>query len=157
MLAPYAATHQPILLLDCAKIHVGWRVFRAASGAGVWACLVPPKETYLLQPLDTHVISLLKCYLQKAAQTAQMRSPGGAFDKGALVSAVCSAIRTVMQGREWSDAFISDGFGHRQSGLSERVMNELLTAVLDVGAARPPVDVLRHCFPKNVGVPVRAV
>ena len=157
-LAPYAATHQGILYLDCAKIHVGPGIFYAANDSGLWASLVPPQETYLIQPLDAQVFGLFKLCLQKSAQDEQIRSPSGEFDIGGLVSAVCTAIRTILQGREWSSAFVSCGFGHRQSGLSDRVKRALeVTDTPEVGVARPSLGVLRVCFPKRSLIPTRAV
>ena len=157
-LAPYSCTHQGILLLDCAKIHVGPGIFYAANDSGLWASLVPPQETYLIQPLDAHVFGLFKPCLQKAAQDEQIRSPSGAFDIRGLVSAVCTAIRTVLQGREWSSAFDSCGFGLRQAGLSDRVKRELeVTDTTVVGDGRPSLEVIRVCFPKRSRIPTRAV
>ena len=157
-LAPYAATHQPMLSFDCARLHVGAGIFNASYRAGLWSVLIPPKETFLLQTLDTHVFVLLKLFLQKAAQDARIRSPNGELDIGSLVSSVCSAIRTILQGRDWSAAFVSNGFGPRQAGLSERVKTQLeLTDTPDVGAARPSPEVLRRCFPKTSPVPAAAV
>lgn len=157
-LAPHAGTHQPILLLDCARIHVGAGVFAACSAVGVWAVLVPPRMTWLLQVLDTHAFFLYKLHLQKAVQATRLRTASGSLGIVGLVPCVCAAIRCVLQGRPWATAFDYNGFGSRQVGLGDRVRTHLqLAGAPDVADTRPSAEVVKRCFPKRSRVPAKAI
>ena len=58
VLKPYKHQYQPILLWDALKSHLSSSVLRAAGARGIWAIVIPAKITWLLQPADTHTLSL---------------------------------------------------------------------------------------------------
>lgn len=57
---------QITLTFDAASIHLTKEVLRAARDLNIWLVVVPPRATYALQPLDTHVFSPYKAFLRKA-------------------------------------------------------------------------------------------
>ena len=74
------------------------------------------------------------------------------------LACVCTAIRTVLQGRCWASAFDAAGFGPNQAGVSERTWAILgRDTALHVGAAQPTLDQLAFCFPKRSKVPSKAI
>jgi hypothetical protein len=154
-LAPFMREFQPLLILDAARLHLNVAVLRACCRGGVWPIVVAASTTWLLQPLDTHVFALFKSRLQKAYQTLRIESAGGVVGMAGLFSAICVAIREVLEGRAWSNAFTRDGFGTSQYGVSERVLEHLgVTVPLVVASTQPTVDQLRLCWPRNARVPV---
>jgi hypothetical protein len=50
----YLAEWQPILLLDCSRVHLHAMVFNRCLANNIWPIVVPAKLTWLLQPCDTH-------------------------------------------------------------------------------------------------------
>ena len=63
-------THQVVLLLDTAGVHICPKFLRAASLKGITVQYIPAKLTWLLQPLDTHVFARFKRFLlQKTVET----------------------------------------------------------------------------------------
>lgn len=62
-LAPWKATHQVTLLLDCAPQHVSNDVLAAGRRSGIWIAYIPGKVTFLIQPADTAVFHVLKARL----------------------------------------------------------------------------------------------
>ena len=133
-------------------------VFTACAAAKLWPLLVPARMTWLLQPLDTHVLSLFKAALQQAFQAARIRAADGRVDLSDLLTSVYAATQLVLEGRSWAHAFDSDGFVQAQSRVSTRVKDALrLSGAVHVAPTRPSTEELRVCFPRNVRVPVAHV
>ena len=75
-----------------------------------------------------------------------------------LLEALRHAVETVLQGRTWANAFVSNGFGAGQAGLSKRVLEALcLEAAPAVPDARPSLEQLQACFPRRARVVVNKV
>ena len=147
---------QVVLFMDCAKIHLHASVLRACKAAGVWLIVIPPHTTGHLQPLDTHVFALFKSWLIHAYQEARTRSrsANGDLDMDEFLPCVYDAIRSVLEGRTWADAFAQDGFGARQSALCESLKRRLgLEQPAHVPVARPSDAQLQVLFPRRWKVP----
>ena len=56
---------QPILVMDCAPVHLARQVLDRAAVLGIWILPVPARCTFLLQPCDTHVFSPYKAFLRR--------------------------------------------------------------------------------------------
>ena len=65
---------QPILVMDCAGIHLTARILQTASALGIWVLPVPAGFTFLLQPCDTHVFSPHKAFLKHAYRASKDRT-----------------------------------------------------------------------------------
>lgn len=157
-LDPHIADLQPVLLLDTAKIHYTQGVLAACRRAGIWVVMVPPKLTWLLQPLDTNAFYLFKVALKQAYLRARASTADGQTTIADFIPCVCDAIRKVLQGHRWSIAFDGDGFGKRQTQLSSRVIDELqLDGAVEICSARPTLDQLRLCFPRRARIPARSL
>jgi hypothetical protein len=143
---------QIILVLDAARIHFTPHVLRACKASSVWLVLVPAKMTCLLQPLDTHAFSLYKGELRRAYQAARSTSASadGDLELSEFLPCVYLAIRRVLQGRRWDIAFLRDGFGAQQAGVSARVRQRLeLVGDARAPATRPTDEQVRACLPRR--------
>ena len=150
--AAHAGGARIVLLLDCCRVHTTPRIMRACRRHGIWPLFIPAKLTWLLQPLDTHAFALFKHALRMAHQRARVASPDGNVTMSQFLQCLYDAIRTVLQGRRWSTAFESNGFG--SSRLSPRVALALQIAEDPILPSTRPSDAqLRICFPRNARVP----
>lgn len=151
-----APQRQAVLLLDVHKCHLGAAMLTACRERGIWVVYIPPKVTWLLQPLDVYVFHQFKIALFRECLRARIAAPGGAtFDVPRLVNSLCAAIRCVLEGSPWAHAFDRCGFGLRQAGLGSRVRSALqLDAPPCMPDGRPSAEQLQRCFPKRVVAPV---
>lgn len=144
-----------VLTMDALRVHFHPSVLRACARADVWPLFVPAKMTWLLQPLDTHVFSVYKSYLQRQYQRARVEcaDPTGDVDVAGFLECVHATIRHVLQGRPWATAFDRDGYGCRQAALGSRVTQRLeLTTPVEAGDARPDAERVGLCFPRRARV-----
>ena len=96
-LTPFRAGYPPIFSVDACKAHLAPAVFTACAAAKLWPLLVPARMTWLLQPLDTHVLSLFKAALQQAFQAARIRAADGRVDLSDLLTSVYAATQLVLK------------------------------------------------------------
>ena len=149
-LASLAGAIQIVLFFDAYKAHYGRAVVETCVRRRVWPLLVPAKKTWLLQPLDTHAFFAYKVHVQRAYQLARIRAADGVVGLSDLLGAVYMAIKTVLEGRSWADAFDRNGFSHSQTRLSTRVTSWLqLGTPVCVSSVRPNEEQLRMCFPRR--------
>ena len=153
-LALALATHmndlQPILIFDACRLHLTNIVLSACVAARIWPIVVPAKLTWLLQPLDTHAFRPFKHELQQAYQQMRVNSAGDDPALPEFMECFYRAIRQVLQGRRWGDAFSQNGFGYHQTRLASRVKDELGAAgPFDLPVARPTDEQLAVCFPRR--------
>ena len=143
---------QVLLLLDAAKIHFTLAVLRACKAANFWLVIIPPRLTFLIQPLDTDAFALYKSVLLDAYQEARSRSANadGDLSMAEFLPCIDGAIQSVLEGRPWAAAFDRDGFGAGQRALGDRVKTRLqLGGAVAVPSSRPSDVQVRRCFPRN--------
>jgi hypothetical protein len=98
---------QPILIMDCAKIHLAQAVLQHAAFLSIWLCLVPAKLTPMLQPLDVLTFAAYKAYLRKAFRRA--RATNRTYDSKQWLHLLCDVSRKFMSGRKWETSFVRTG------------------------------------------------
>ena len=75
-----------------------------------------------------------------------------------LLVALCQAVASVLEDRTWAKAFVSNGFGVGQAGVSERVLRALcLETAPEVPNTEPSLAQLQACFPRRARVVVAKV
>lgn len=155
---PHLGTLQPILFLDACRVHTPAMVLYRCLANGIWPIMVPAKLTWLLQPCDTHAFQRFKVYLKKSYQAARVQTEGRELCIADFLACIYSAIRYVLQGNLWDEAFDADGFGHSQERLSNFIQRHLqMTDSLSLPASLPTEDLLKLCFPRGAKVPHRAL
>ena len=149
-LGPHMHTHQPILSFDACKSHAAPIVLRAFMTTRIWPHLIPASTTRYIQALDTHGFGGFKLRLQHEYQGMRMLSEDGAVGVVDLVQAIQKAIRGYLNARVWAEAFDHNGFGARQSGVSENILASAgLEAPTNIPDDPPSLDQVLACFPKG--------
>ena len=150
-LKPFAKTCRFILMLDAAKIHLSKKVVQACTRNGIHLMYVPASMTSLLQPLDTHVFSLYKRYVQREYEEALVNSDSGDVSTFAFLKILIGAIENIIQARSWKNAFLQTGFGNQQQGISRSLKRKLqLESVPILQASLPTLKELHVIYPCNV-------
>ena len=157
LLAPMQKTHWFILVLDAHGSHIAPCVFRRAHRAGLSMMVVPAAMTHLLQPLDTHIFSVLKYELWKACQTLMFDSETGEFDLEKFLTAVCCVVSRIL-GQSNRHAFESCGFSRGQHCLGDRVLHALEWAAAPVVSSDlPTLHDLQQCWPAGRHIPTETL
>ena len=157
-LQPYIGTLQPVLSLDCAKVHLHSSVVRACTKSGIWYTVVPAKMTWLLQPCDTHLFAAYKQHLKSSFSDQASQDGPDAVTTTAMIFLLCKTIRQVMQGRSWRTAFDACGCGLTQSSVSQATLATLGWAkVPKLPPCRPSLDGLTHIYPGRFRIPHAAL
>ena len=139
---------QIVLIMDAVRLHFHRKVLDACLRGGIWLVLVPARLTWLLQPCDTHAFQLYKQLLKAAYQRRRMASPTGELHVRDFLPCIFDAIRYILQGRRWANAFDSDGFGRSQAALSPFIQRHLqLDGPFEVPCGEPTEEQLRLCLP----------
>ena len=148
-LGELTATHTVVLLLDTASMHICPRAIGMAARHGICMQYIPAKMTWLLQPLDTHVFARYKLHLVQQYRNHLLQSTGGQCGLPAVIQAVVSAIRRVLQGVAWDYAFDGNGFSaNRQSHVRDTILEELdWPQVPELPARLPDYPDLSSVFP----------
>ena len=98
------AGRQPILVCDCAPMHVTEKVFRTVARLHIWLVLVPPACTFVLQPADVGVIQHVKADLRQRqedskAAFAEARVPTQNWVRSLLT------VKRFLSKRSWKSVF----------------------------------------------------
>ena len=153
-LAPFADRYQPVLLFDASKTHITPLVFAACNRAGIWAVLISARLTWLGQPLDTHGFLRLKARLRREYQEARILLAKSDLAIEEFLPCLYNAVRAVLQGTRWADAFDEDGFGAGQTRVAPRVVKRLgYSPGGQVPVTRPTDAEVAVCFPRRWVVP----
>ena len=140
----------PILSLDAAKVHLNPHVLAACARWGIKLDIIPPKETYLLQPLDTHAFAQMKRFLRDRYQARVGREGRAALSVRSWVDVATNAVYCYLRSVPWSRAFDHNGFGSAQQLVSARVLTALeMTGPPDVASTRPSDAQLRLLWPRR--------
>ena len=141
---------QPILVFDCASIHLPSSVLRTANALGIWILPVPARCTFLLQPCDTHVFSPYKAYLQNKYR--ESKNEDGDVTPEAWARTLIDAATKFMCSRRWSAAFEQTGIIGDRMHLT-RELATLTVPVVSSPAPFPLLRVVRDLLPRNRRVP----
>lgn len=95
-LGPHLGDYQILLVFDACKAHLGSFVFATCASLGVWPVVVPPRLTWLLQLLDTHVYLSYKGAIRGANQDSHAVRP---LDNARFLQCMYDAIEETMQRR----------------------------------------------------------
>ena len=155
-LGELTATHQVVLLLDTAGVHICPKFLRAASRRGIMVQYIPAKLTWLLQPLDTHVFARFKQYLLREYRGGLVQSGAQASELAARLNAVATACRKVLQAHAWAYAFDANGFSaHAQRDVRQTILEELQwNRVPELPAALPTFPEFQAIFPARTHIPL---
>jgi hypothetical protein len=155
--APWMADFQPILLLDCARQHVHWRVATAAARHRIWLVFVPALMTWLLQPCDTHVFAAYKAFAQECYGEVLAASPSREVSQEDWLRLLGTIVRVFLPGRVWDKAFVQNGFGTQAQGeVRQEILAELGPGPLPaICADRPSADQFCALFPRGWSVPTK--
>ena len=149
---------QIVLLFDAYKAHFADVVLKACAYHGIWPLVIPASLTWLLQPLDTHAFLPYKLCLQREYQLARIQTHDGVVGTRELFACLFTAITNVLGSTNWAFAFLRNGFGEQQSGLSRRVESWLqLAGRVEVGDARISDAQVRSCLPRRTVTAVRNI
>ena len=139
---------QIILVLDSASIHLTLAVIRKATELGIWLLVVPPRTTYALQPLDTHVFAAYKAFLRRAYRDA--KDEHGQVSNIAWVRTLVAVATVFLNGSSWENAFRQVGLlGDRRTARLDRELRELPSRLLAPSTTIPSVPMLRMLWPSN--------
>ena len=109
-----------MLVMDCAQCHTCTKVLSLCRALKISVVLVPGQCTWLLQPLDTHV---LKRILQTERTKAAMAEPGGVVNDAVNIKAVGHAIHETLVRTSWSGAMARVGLAATWDTLRETLQN----------------------------------
>ena len=155
-LGELTATHQVILLLDTAPVHMCKRFLAQASRHGVIVQYVPAKLTWLLQPLDSHAFSRYKRCLRELFRSYLLESADGHCDTEAIIRLVAQTCLKVLQGVSWAYAFDGNGFGARQKKARANLLcHTEWTSPPELTARLPTYDEVKSIFPARGQIPLR--
>lgn len=125
---------------------------RNAAELGIWLLVVPPKATYALQPLDTHVFSPYKAFLRRAYRDA--KDGQGSVSLLAWAMTLVSVCTEFLNSRSWESAFVQTGLlGNRRTERLDRELRDLPCRLLEPSNAIPQYMTLRSFWPGNRFLP----
>ena len=156
-LGALTATHQVVLLLDTAGVHICPKFLRAASRKGIMVQYIPAKLTWLLQPLDTHVFARFKQYLVQEYRESLLQGGTHASELTARVNAVAQACRKILQAHAWAYAFDANGFSaHAQRDVRQTILEELQWSRVPelLPATLPAFPEFEAIFPARTHIPL---
>ena len=149
-LESHMSTHQPILSFDACKSHVTPTVLRAFMTTRIWPHMIPASTTRHIQTLDTHGFGAFKLRLQHEYQGLRALREDGVIGINELVQAIQQAIRGTLNSRAWAEAFDHNGFGVRQSGVSDNTLASVgMNALTKIPDDPPSLDQVLACFPRG--------
>ena len=106
----------PVLLMDGCPVHLQAQVWKAARRLQILLCFVPAALTWLLQPLDVKILNKLKAFVRSEYRKKQIEKASALVTTVDVIKIWVTAIRKVLQGHAWGDAF--DECGYSQDAAS---------------------------------------
>lgn len=141
---------QPILVQDCASIHLTKKVLQTAAALGIWILPVPALCTWLLQPCDTHVFSPYKAFLRNAYRAC--KDEYGNVSPEAWARTLIDVSTKFLCGRRWLSAFEETGILGGRTRLT-RELASLDVPLVALPAYMPPLRVVQGLMPRDRVVP----
>ena len=119
------ASHQVVLILDCASVHLTPDIWIKSRSLGIDLVFIPRKLTWLLQPCDTHLFRRYKHWLSMYIKDSMAEAGMKKASLLCVVKGMLASVRGVLQTHKWSRAFSENGFGDQQKLVSHRVKKSL--------------------------------
>ena len=138
-----------VLVMDTCPAHVDEGVLNAASRRDIRVVYVPPKLTWLLQPLDTHGFARFKLFLANEFRRRMLHSGVGQVPAGTMLVSIGRAVRKVLQGTRWAKAFADNGFGEGEPVRKSILLYLQLEAQPAVSDKLPSLAQFVALFPAN--------
>jgi hypothetical protein len=98
-----------VMVFDVAAPHMTREVFKHFSRQNLHTLLVPAGMTWLLQPLDKHVLSTLKRSMHDRQARGRAASPLGIVPSCSCIRIAGEAIKEVLVGRDWTHSLRGNG------------------------------------------------
>ena len=148
---PYMTTHKPVLLLDCAPVHLTVQAWVAARKHRIELLFIPRKLTWLLQPCDTHLFRRYKTWLNTQVRRAVMRSAQSQPTQLQVLEAMLASVHGVLQAVAWARSFDANGYGSGQRLLSQRIRRyyDPLVHTYPLEAKWPTLEILESILPRR--------
>ncbi len=102
---------QVVLLLDTYPAHMDPNFLQNCNRKKIWVVFVPAKQTWLLNPLDTHTFGVYKQYLRKDYRRLLGERPQASVTVADMVFGIGRAVKHVLHAKTWHTAFEQNGFG----------------------------------------------
>ena len=130
--------------------HTNSIVYNACNRNDIRFLFVPAKMTWLLQPLDVAGFAIFKLRLRQFYRREQIRARHGQVATVTWMRLLGTAIRTVMQGTNWSRTFDGCGIAPLQTGLRHRILKDIgCDEGVSVPPGEPSLAALGAVFPKR--------
>ena len=110
--------------MDAVSFHLAPRVFKTSFDNRLRLGIIPSKLTWLVQVLDTHLLSLLKRDIKKHFHERRAVTSDGKLGIKDVVEITVAEIARVLQGRLWGPAFVANGFAEG-AGVSKFLLRQL--------------------------------
>ena len=150
ILEPYLEEYYFIFGMDAAGCHITDETMQAWHRAGLAFILVPAKLTFLLQVLDTHGFRRWKSYVRKEYQRrrSEIADESPALPISVFLEVLYAAIRHIIQGTRWEQAFLQDGWGGSQRCVSKYIKTWLgVKDVPHISSNMPAIEDIKNLFP----------
>ena len=129
-------------------------VLDAMSETRILPLIIPAGLTDTLQPLDTHIFSTLKNKLRENVEQARCSAASGDVSMAGFIGCVRDALGEILLGRDWSHAFVHNGFELNQIHVSAELEASVQIGAVDamVGDRAPTLSQIELCLPRRAGV-----
>ena len=145
-LQKYRSKFQPILALDCCKVHLTSEFVKACADAKIWLLYIPTLCTHILQPADTHCFAVYKKFLKERFRAS--KDACGFAPAKQWMSVMVDVTTKFLQDRDWTRSFLQTGI----LGNRDNLLKELKPFFLPVetGPLSPPVfESIQGLLPKK--------
>ena len=102
-LQKYRSKFQPILALDCCKVHLTSEFVKACADAKIWLLYIPTLCTHILQPADTHCFAVYKKFLKERFRAS--KDACGFVPAKQWMSVMVDVTTKFLQDRDWTRSF----------------------------------------------------
>ena len=128
------------------------KVLRTCKAVDLLPKVTPAKTTGQLSPLDTHCFWRWKNILRHVCHREQTIGRASVLTVHKFIECMCEAIRHGIMNVGWETAFIDNGYGACQRGVSKTVRTECgVHGIINVGCSRPTKGDLAMCLPRRRG------
>jgi hypothetical protein len=145
-----------VLLLDTYPAHCDQLCLQSCARKRIWVVFVPAKQTWLLNPLDTHTFGAYKQFLRKDYRRMLGVRPAGSVTVADMVSSIGRAVKKVLQGKRWRHAFEDNGFGTGRRCARATILDAMeWSEIPAVPAALPSLEQFELLMPSRKAPPTQ--